>query len=346
MRRLLILLAGCGVLDASPLTLDNLPLGEEARPLLLRTYVPDPGLSKEVFAHHHDADSSPKYTPKTGRDIKGRYQPIPGIPAAVAVNHGPALSYAFDTTECRLLYAWQGGFLDMFPYWGDPDRGNRRSFGYVPSLVGTVFHQASGAPPLELDGRPVAELGDPDYLGYDLDEQGVPTFRYRFGEHRFSLRVAPLDDRPFSCRLTFRSESPGRLGYRGQEETVFDRGVLVVNLRGKALSEHSGFPRKMAIDRPTAAAGETLFANYGCIACHSTDGSDGHGPSLAGLFGKERPLTGGTTVKADDAYLRESIKDPNARTAEGFPPNYMPPYPLKDKEVESLVLFIKSLRDR
>ena len=40
-------------------------------------------------------------------------QPIDGIPAAIAVNHAKELSYVWDTTECRLLYAWKDGFLDM-----------------------------------------------------------------------------------------------------------------------------------------------------------------------------------------------------------------------------------------
>jgi hypothetical protein len=48
-------------------------------------------------------------------------------------------------------------------------------------------------------------------------------------------------------------------------------------------------------------------------------------------------------VVADEAYVRESILTPNAKTAKGFPPNYMPPYQLKPLEVDSLVLYIQSL---
>jgi hypothetical protein len=50
-------------------------------------------------------------------------------------------------------------------------------------------------------------------------------------------------------------------------------------------------------------------------------------------------------VKADEAYLRESIMTPNAKIAQNFPPNFMPPYAnLKPLEVDSLVLYIKSLK--
>ena len=94
---------------AEPLTYDDPPLGSLGKPLLLRTYVPDPGLGDEVFSHHHQAAASPKYNLGKGVDVGGFFEPINGIPAAIAVNHGPALSYVFDTTECRLLYAYKHG---------------------------------------------------------------------------------------------------------------------------------------------------------------------------------------------------------------------------------------------
>ena len=46
-------------------------------------------------------------------DRPGIVDPTIGIPAALGVNFGDQLSYCWDTTECRLLYAWNGGFLDM-----------------------------------------------------------------------------------------------------------------------------------------------------------------------------------------------------------------------------------------
>ena len=55
------------------------------------------------------------------------YQPIDGIPAAIAVNLGN-YPYVWDTTECRLLYAWTDGFLDMVNYWGDRASGRRKGF--------------------------------------------------------------------------------------------------------------------------------------------------------------------------------------------------------------------------
>jgi cytochrome c oxidase subunit 2 len=49
-------------------------------------------------------------------------------------------------------------------------------------------------------------------------------------------------------------------------------------------------------------------------------------------------------VTADDAYLRESIRQPDAKVVDGFQP-IMPAFPdLKDEEVEALVEFIEGVR--
>ena len=74
-----------------------------------------------------------------GRESKNEYLPIDGIPAAIAVNMGKTLSYVWDTTECRLLYAWTDGFLDMKNYWGERESGRRKGFGYVPRSYTALF---------------------------------------------------------------------------------------------------------------------------------------------------------------------------------------------------------------
>jgi cytochrome c oxidase subunit 2 len=58
--------------------------------------------------------------------------------------------------------------------------------------------------------------------------------------------------------------------------------------------------------------GEALVAANGCAACHSVTGASGIGPTWRGLFGHEVPLTDGTTVIADEAYIAESIREPQA----------------------------------
>src|SRR3954471_2045352 len=54
-----------------------------------------------------------------------------------------------------------------------------------------------------------------------------------------------------------------------------------------------------------ATDGQKLFAQLGCATCHRSD-TQGRGPNLANAYGKPVMLDNGTTVVADDNYIRES----------------------------------------
>ncbi len=113
-------------------------------------------------------------------------------------------------------------------------------------------------------------------------------------------------------------------------------------------------PVERAVDTLTPivseARGQELATLYGCIGCHSLDGStEGKsGPSWKGLYQSRRKLMDGTTVKATEPYLRDSILEPAKAMVAGFDATEagMPSYLgiLSDADVDSLVLFIASLR--
>lgn len=71
--------------------------------------------------------------------------------------------------------------------------------------------------------------------------------------------------------------------------------------------------------------GERFYVELGCSGCHTLDGTPSAGPSWLGIYLREEQLDDGTTVIADEAYLQESILDPNALIVEGFLPDRMPP---------------------
>lgn len=80
-----------------------------------------------------------------------------------------------------------------------------------------------------------------------------------------------------------------------------------------------------------------------CLACHSIDGSTVVGPTWKGLYGHEVTLSDGSKVTADSDYIAESIRDPNAKVVEGFPP-VMPPFAyLSDQDIADIIAYIKSL---
>lgn len=97
-------------------------------------------------------------------------------------------------------------------------------------------------------------------------------------------------------------------------------------------------------DEELIAKGKALF-NGGkiCMGCHKADTADRLvGPGLKGIFNSDRKLADGTTVKADEEYLKESLLDPNAKVVEGFPPA-MTPMTYSDAELAQLLAYLKSL---
>ncbi len=91
-----------------------------------------------------------------------------------------------------------------------------------------------------------------------------------------------------------------------------------------------------------ARAGARLFVSQGCAACHQT-GTSQLGPQLVGVYKSTQILANGSEVVADEAYLRESILQPQLKVVKGFAAA-MPPFGhLSETEVTQLVAYLKSL---
>ncbi|MCS7222773.1 MAG: cytochrome c oxidase subunit II [Anaerolineae bacterium] len=93
-------------------------------------------------------------------------------------------------------------------------------------------------------------------------------------------------------------------------------------------------------------AGRQYAQQFGCLACHSVDGTRMVGPTWKGLFGHQVILEDGTTVTADETYLRNSIVDPAAQLVRGYP-NVMPTTykdQLTQEQIQAIIEYIKSLR--
>ncbi len=92
-----------------------------------------------------------------------------------------------------------------------------------------------------------------------------------------------------------------------------------------------------------ASQGQKLFRQLACNTCHTGDAS-ARGPVLDGLYGQTVQLQDGTTVVADDAYIRESILNPRAKVVAGFQP-IMPTFQsqVDEEQVLELIEYLKSL---
>ena len=75
----------------------------------------------------------------------------------------------------------------------------------------------------------------------------------------------------------------------------------------------------LTVDTAAAERGAELVQQYGCVNCHNMTGSTpGVGPALYKLGNRRERLDSGSTVLANEAYIRESIMEPDAKTVSGF----------------------------
>jgi YHS domain-containing protein/mono/diheme cytochrome c family protein len=89
------------------------------------------------------------------------------------------------------------------------------------------------------------------------------------------------------------------------------------------------------------ASGSELYAAFGCGACHARRDL---APPLEGLLGRRVRLVGGAELKADAAYVRQSIAAPSAKVVAGYSIQ-MPSYEreLTTAELDRLVEYVGTL---
>jgi cytochrome c oxidase subunit II len=92
------------------------------------------------------------------------------------------------------------------------------------------------------------------------------------------------------------------------------------------------------------AAGEKLFNEVlACSSCHQP-GAQSRGPVLAGLWGKSVELQGGGSATFDEAYVRESIVNPQAKLVVGYQP-IMPTFQglVTEEQLLQLIAYVRSI---
>jgi cytochrome c oxidase subunit 2 len=144
--------------------------------------------------------------------------------------------------------------------------------------------------------------------------------------------------------LWFTADKPGRYRLFCTEYCGLEHSGMVGWVNVMAEREYADWTSGGGTGGSLSQQGEALFGQYGCSTCHLTD-QQGRCPVLKGLYNKPVQLADGRTVLADDAYLRESILDPNAKIAAGFEPNIMPNFKgqISEQNVIQLIAYIKSL---
>jgi cytochrome c oxidase subunit II len=122
-------------------------------------------------------------------------------------------------------------------------------------------------------------------------------------------------------------------------------------------TNHSGMIGSVTVMEPTAYQswlagggegsladrGAALFQQHACNSCH-LDTGQGRGPSLKDIFGKPVELADGSTVIVDEAYLRESILNSQAKIVRGFQP-LMPTFQglISEEGLAALIEHVRSM---
>lgn len=143
--------------------------------------------------------------------------------------------------------------------------------------------------------------------------------------------------------LWFNSDKPGNYWLTCAEFCGTDHSVMGGRFIVMTSGDYQTWLQQSGVDKSLAAQGAALFRARGCSGCHSPAATV-HAPPLEGLYGRSVALENGTTVKADDQYIRDSILLPQSQIAAGYP-HIMPTYQnvLGEDEVLKLVAYIKSL---
>ena len=131
-------------------------------------------------------------------------------PAAIAVALVGSQNVCWDAGQCRLRYAWQGGFIDATENWA----GNGKVLPVVPA---TPWWRAP------LDDFPL-RFGAADgpapgvkFLGYTATAGG-PVFRYRAGGTEVREQILPATGRPgIAVRLQI-PQATGPVFYRAAKD--------------------------------------------------------------------------------------------------------------------------------
>ena len=147
-------------------------------------------------------------------------------------------------------------------------------------------------------------------------------------------------------RLWFQATVPGTYdiycaGYCGTNHSTMRSKVVVHESQAdfdawlkKAIeSDNNGTP---------VEKGQRIYTKNGCAQCHSVDGTNGTGPSWRDMFGRMETMQDNTQVLVDEAYVKESVLQPQAKIVKGYGP-VMPPFAFNDEQIGSLVAFMQSI---
>ena len=146
--------------------------------------------------------------------------------------------------------------------------------------------------------------------------------------------------------LEIEVDRPGHYHLFCAEYCGTDHSGMIGEIVAMEPADFSNWLTQQAPSSTLASEGGQLFRELGCSGCHGGRGTI-RAPPLEGVYGKPVPLADGTTVIADDKYIRDSILMPRSQVVASYEP-LMPSFEGKVSEDQllRLVIYIKSLAGR
>jgi cytochrome c oxidase subunit 2 len=119
--------------------------------------------------------------------------------------------------------------------------------------------------------------------------------------------------------------------------------AMIGEVVAQSPADYAAWLARGNISGTLAEQGRALLVRYGCSGCH-TAGSTVHAPLFARKSGQLVPLSDGSFVSFDEAYIRDSILEPGKQIAAGYP-NVMPSFRgvIPEGELLALTAYLKSL---
>lgn len=143
--------------------------------------------------------------------------------------------------------------------------------------------------------------------------------------------------------LWFDANKTGIFHFTCAEFCGTDHSVMAGRMVIMSPAEYSRWTEAQPQGDDLAHQGEALFHELGCSGCHAP-ASPVHAPDLHGIYGRRVQITGGRSLTADEAYLRDCILLPDKNRVAGFAP-IMPSFAgqVTEGQVFELVAYLKSL---
>lgn len=143
--------------------------------------------------------------------------------------------------------------------------------------------------------------------------------------------------------LWFEAQTPGTYHIFCAEYCGTNHSGMIGSVTVLEPSQYQAWLQGGGLEGTLAQRGSKLFNDLACVTCH-LDTGQGRGPSLKDIVGTTVELRSGSSATIDEAYLRESILNSQAKVVKDFQP-LMPTFQglISEENLVALIEHVKSM---